>query len=447
MKKSIISLLFVTLLAPLNSLHAMEFDDSSEQVELSPQEQLMQLCAHYEPEKDAQTFASLLEQIKDINEPVKGEPYLTKACACGNIQAARMLLKKDAHPNPQHHPDNKCLSPLYHAMQNHQSFDLVDLLLSYGADANEKFEDDSYHFREKTPALLYALRLPNNSLPIMKRLLKHGANPDEKGTDLSRFSPLHVAAYWGLLPHTRLLLKHDANPTLFAGQNLPLDLARETHSQLEMKNELIKSEIQKKESTLKLIRSLEQGAIRYKQREQLITLCTQYNPEAQTENLQSLLYTLRKELDRPFCGKTYLASACEQGNVPVVRALLKAGASCNASSKEWWWNKNKTRKVCLEVQPLHLVGGNDQLACIRTLIEHGANKLEVITCPMLGTQDDEVQQMIGKTPLQIARFSAQYARKQTKDLEEQAQAASYSDEALLFEQCIKLLEPDANNKN
>ena len=137
---------------------------------------LYRLIYHYE--KDLyHVIKYLLENGADPNKPAKdnenSQTPIYEAVRQFHknqsiyFQLISLLLEKGANPNVIYNEE----SPLTLAIHKHKNFELIKLLIKYGADVNEKINDNS----NKAPLCLCCRFLPKYE--VLQFLLNHGANP------------------------------------------------------------------------------------------------------------------------------------------------------------------------------------------------------------------------------------------------------------------------------
>lgn len=142
----------------------------------------------------------LIEHGADTNVAIHGTPIITSACLMGNEEIIRLLL--------DHRADIDAALLLI-SLQQYNSTQLLDLLISHGANVNS-FD------KEGTPLLHQASLIGN--VKLVKCLLDH--NPDVDQIDSNGKTALIVAAQQGHTDIVELLLNHGADPNLRDEDNL-----------------------------------------------------------------------------------------------------------------------------------------------------------------------------------------------------------------------------------
>ena len=156
-------------------------------------------------------FVKMLKHIlKHTNEPdfklKNGLTPLYSACSAGQMEVVKLLIEANADVNiPFCDDEDKIMrTPLMIACSNN-NLKMVKLLLKAKADSN------FYDKLTKTFPILGCAIL-SGSPAIVISLLKAGADPDARSTDLN--TPLHFACFIGNLEIINHLLKAKANPNV-----------------------------------------------------------------------------------------------------------------------------------------------------------------------------------------------------------------------------------------
>lgn len=151
------------------------------------------------------------------NEP-DYESALHLAIDHGKGEIAHALLRAGANPNLESSEHHR--TPLLIALGN-KRYDLVKLLLSFGADAsyNDYVESDYLNFKDNFPS--------SETFELIKQ---HAADP--LLSDSAGNSALHLAVYYGNHAAVQRLLTHGADPRQKNKLGLnPLELASTLHTQ------------------------------------------------------------------------------------------------------------------------------------------------------------------------------------------------------------------------
>lgn len=157
-------------------------------------------------------FALIQASGNDVaREYARGEEAaLLNAAGKNEIETARTLLKNGASPNAR---DYELDSALLRAVRQ-DNFEMIVLLLEYGANVNAKG-------RGYTPLGMAAEK---GAVPIIKLLLKAGADADQKNDDGN--TPLHVAALMNRREVAVALLEAQSDLTLLNRKKMtPLAVA------------------------------------------------------------------------------------------------------------------------------------------------------------------------------------------------------------------------------
>ena len=134
---------------------------------------------------------------------------LDKAIMHHNIDAARLLLEHGARRIHDH------VSILYDVI-DHEDIAMIDLLLTYGTYDDYKMTLSS--------VINYIIKNHKNKYEMVELLLKYGADPNYKG--LMYHTPLRIACYYGNIKMVKLLLAYRANPLSECSSGItPLDTA------------------------------------------------------------------------------------------------------------------------------------------------------------------------------------------------------------------------------
>lgn len=138
------------------------------------------------------------------------ETALLEAVKRGDVETARRLLKAGVHPNGRDYWQDSALLQAVEA----DHFELVTLLLEQGAEINVTG-------RGFTPL---GLAVKNNNLPMVRLLLRAGADPDRKNDDGN--TPLHSAVLMDYADIARALLAAKPDLGIFNREGLtPLAVA------------------------------------------------------------------------------------------------------------------------------------------------------------------------------------------------------------------------------
>jgi ankyrin repeat protein len=141
--------------------------------------------------------------VVDIRGDCGWNPLHT-ASSSGHTDIMRWLLKHGADVNAR---TNLLSTPLHLVIHNSMQLEPTQVLLEYNADVNLQ------NSRNGTPlfeVLFYSSKDLVVAVDIARRLLQHGADPNIRVSDNTRFSPLHLASQKGLLEAARLLLSYGA---------------------------------------------------------------------------------------------------------------------------------------------------------------------------------------------------------------------------------------------
>lgn len=138
------------------------------------------------------------------------EAALVEAVKLGDVETARRLLKAGVNPNGRDYWQDSALLRAVEA----DHFELVTLLLEQGAEIN-------VNGRGFTPL---GLAVKNNNLPMVRLLLRAGADPDRKNDDGN--TPLHSAVLMDYADIARALLAAKPDLGIFNREGLtPLAVA------------------------------------------------------------------------------------------------------------------------------------------------------------------------------------------------------------------------------
>ena len=144
---------------------------------------------------------TILEHVVDINQLYKGTTLLCKACKYGNAEIVRLLLNKGADPNIKNIWQ---MSPLMESCKANKE-EIAKLLLDRKVEVNCK---DSYG----NSAIIYAVG--KSSIKCVELLLSHGADLNDRIEDefsyLWSYSLLMLATYNESIEVVKCLLSHGA---------------------------------------------------------------------------------------------------------------------------------------------------------------------------------------------------------------------------------------------
>lgn len=152
--------------------------------------------------KQIETIKIILKyypELVDIpNTSYFGQTPLYNASSCSNYQLVELLLEYGADPNIQDQEDIEC------ALMNsayHNDVKVADLLLQYGAncDLQNRFNETALH-----------IACWRGHLNIVKLLLKYNANPFMKSSFIKNNTPLKLAISKGFTKIAEILTKYQA---------------------------------------------------------------------------------------------------------------------------------------------------------------------------------------------------------------------------------------------
>ncbi|WP_319803449.1 ankyrin repeat domain-containing protein [Wolbachia endosymbiont (group B) of Aporia crataegi] len=251
---------------------------------------------------------------------------------------------------------------LHYAAKNNNS-DLVDLLLTKGADINAK--DNSGN----TPLHLATL---NGKLQVVKKLLEKGADINAK--DNSGNTPLHLATFMATLNGELQVLEKllDMGADINAKNNrgsTPLHIAAE-HGHLEVVEKLLDErakiyaknndgltplELANNENKSEVVNFL----LGYKDKSGYMLL--HYAAQDNNSGLIGFLLEKGARIDaQNNDDSTPLHLAALNGHLSAVKKLLDKGARINAKNND-------------DCTPLHLAASYGQLKVVKELLDRGAN--------------------------------------------------------------------------
>jgi ankyrin repeat protein len=183
------------IIEELEKLHIQDFIDSDIESKGSYFE-------YYIYNKKIETIKIILKyypKLVDIpNTSYFGQTPLYNASSCSNYELVQLLLEYGADPNIQDLEDNE--SALMNSAY-HNDVEVADLLLQYSAncDLQNRFNETALH-----------IACWRGHLNIVKLLLKYNANPFMKSSFIKNNTPLKLAISKGFKPIVEILTKYEA---------------------------------------------------------------------------------------------------------------------------------------------------------------------------------------------------------------------------------------------
>ena len=263
---------------------------------------------------DRQLFVKMLNDNPGVwkAKGKDGSTALMAAALYGDAGSVRLLLERGADPNMRN--DGNATALMYAI----ESAEKTQLLLDHGADPNARSEDG------QTPLLIAASR--PGSISVLKQLLDHGANPSSQNP--ASGSPLALAAAAADADLIKLLLQHGAQKNrLPLGQAVRsgcgpcVDVLMEFAEKSDLDDALAQAvtvaDIAR--ITMLLNRGASSGSA--------VLSSLALSPETFPLDLVETLVHRAPDLnEKTRMGGTVLDLAKLQGDTPLVRALVKAGA-------------------------------------------------------------------------------------------------------------------------
>ena len=319
--------------------------------------------------KEFYTDTNLLAATKNLIESKKKRTRLMHACSVGDVARATALLKVRANVNAASATDN--LTPLMFAADNGYT-EIVRLLLEAGANPNV-----SMATVDRDTPLLMAIRWED--LELVKLLVLWGAAVD--GSNINGITALASASDTGYTDIVEFLIGCGADvnakrfddhftPLLYACQSGHLEVARLLLDEgavvdarsIYRATPLMWAASQGHTELCSLL--IERGA-------DVNAYCIRgvtplmMAAEAGQADIISLLLIFGAKIDEQDMlrngGNTALLFASQNGSLPAVRLLLKAGANVNIAA------------VGSGATPLMSAARNGDLEMVKLMVEHGAN--------------------------------------------------------------------------
>jgi ankyrin repeat protein len=320
---------------------------------------------------------STLYYFGKLDKGLNAMTPLYYAAFCGFYDLAEQLIMK--HPQQVNANCGRCVSPLGAALAR-EHLDVAQLLYDHRADVDVR-----------GMLRLTQLSAPNQGhREIVEWLLSHGVDPNIPG-DTDVFTPLHMAAWFGQVEVSRILLqhkvdqnaldKHGQTPLHLASQQGHIDVARlllehgvDVNAQDNHRSTALHLALRHKPIDIARL-LLEHGVDVNIQDDVGQTALHKAASIGKVEILHILLRHKANQNAVDNDGRTPLHLASRLGNIDIARSLLEHGADVSAQD-----NKRSTA--------LHLASEKSKLEVARLLLEYGA--------------DVEVEDDSGRTPLVVA---------------------------------------------
>lgn len=264
-----------------------------------------------------------------------GQTSLYVASKYGFHEIVDILLKAGANPNNGRPPLN--------AAAGAGSYKCVKSLLKAGANPNalDKYGRNPLSCAASRIAEIDQLKTSETSPDykrIVRALVKAGADPDGQVSSSGK-TPLHVAASINHVECARSLLEAGANPNIKDSEGkLPVDLAT---------SEECKELLDAARNWVSLSIKWDSWAANRKSKKK-----TDFSKEDAISILDSVGITQKEYA-------THLRKASLNGDVKIVRLLIKAGANVNATGQG-----GETA--------LHLAASRNNIGCVQALVKAGA---------------------------------------------------------------------------
>ncbi|MBD1930863.1 MULTISPECIES: ankyrin repeat domain-containing protein [Cyanophyceae] len=329
-----------------------------------------------------QQESSQVEDVEDEEEDVdegKEKTALIAAIASGHVEVVKTLLNAGAEVNPKTWYDD---IPLVFAAQKGQA-EIVRALIDAGANFNLGFDF--------TP--LYEAATEGHS-EIVKILLEAGADVNQ--TDEDGHTALMTAAYEGHLEVVKLLVEAGADVNAWGQGDTPL-LRAATGGQQEVYDylyPLVSEDIRKYGE-----KEIGKGV---KRKERLKKKDVEdFIDAAMMGNIEAVKAAIEAGIDINAIGsngETALMYAAHYVHIPVVQALIDAGANLNILSEEDGLGEGETALM-------HLAGSffatGKRAEVVKILVEAGANinlkgkdGRTALMCATMARYADSIQALI-----------------------------------------------------
>ena len=184
------------IIKELEKLHIQDFIDS----DIESKGLYFEYYIYNKKIKTIKIILKYYPELVDIpNTSYFGETPLYNASSLCNYQLVELLLKYGADPNIQEHEDIEC--PLMNSAY-HNDINIADLLLQYGAncDLQNRFNETALH-----------IACWRGHLNIVKLLLNYDANPFIKSSFTKNNTPLDIAISKGFTKIAELLTKYQSH--------------------------------------------------------------------------------------------------------------------------------------------------------------------------------------------------------------------------------------------
>jgi ankyrin repeat protein len=293
------------------------------------------------------------EDYGNENEESANTP-LEAAVLKGDIDAVRMLLEAGANPNPSVWHETPVLVLAAHKGQ----VEIIQVLIAAGANVNRGFDELPLH-----------TAVEEGHLEVVRFLLETGANIE--GYEEDNWTALMEASCAGYLSIVQLLVEQGADVNAWSQGETPLMLAaRNVHREIyEFLYPLVSDEIREigdRDAEREMSRT-----IRRQTREQNKAV-EGLNEAAMYGNLLQVQELIDAGVDVnaiAACNRTALSLAIQGGKIPVIQALLKAGADPNLPDETD--DALAANSPLMEASSTFFATNRGDM--VRLLIQHGAN--------------------------------------------------------------------------
>lgn len=321
-----------------------------------------------------------------------------------NVSTLRTLLQAGADPNPS----TWYQTPVLVVAARKGQVEIVQELIAAGANVNRGFDELPLHTAAE-----------EGHLEVVHLLLDAGANVEAYEED--GWTALMGASLAGHLPSVQLLVERGANVNAWSQGETPLMLAaRGVHREIyDFLYPLVSNEIRAigdRDAEQEMART-----VKYRSREQnkAVEKLTDAATDGNLKQVQQLITSGVDVNAIASCNRTALSLAIQGGHIPVIQALLDAGADPNLPDEtdnglagnsplmeaaSTFFATNRGDMVRLLIQRGADINQQDADGRTALMLALGYSDIDVIETLIKAGVDLDIQDNEGNTALMMAEF-------------------------------------------